>query len=41
MFYSSIGDGKEGVKSFRDKRSPSFTGRVSTDMPSFYPWWEK
>lgn len=39
MFYSSIGDGKEGVQSFLDKRDPAFTSKAS-EMPDFYPWWE-
>jgi enoyl-CoA hydratase/carnithine racemase len=29
MFYTSIGDGKEGVAAFREKRSPRFTGSAS------------
>lgn len=38
MFYTSIGDGKEGVKAFLDKRPAQFTSTTS-EMPPFYPWW--
>lgn len=37
MFYSSLGDGKEGVAAFLEKRAPDFTARAS-QMPPFYPW---
>ncbi|MBK6657657.1 MAG: crotonase/enoyl-CoA hydratase family protein [Proteobacteria bacterium] len=33
-------DAKEGVSSFLDKRAPKFPGKVSRDMPDFFPWWE-
>ena len=38
MFYTSIGDGKEGVRSFLEKREPAYAGKAS-EMPPFYPWW--
>lgn len=36
----SSADAAEGVSSFLEKRPASFPGRVSQDMPSFFPWWE-
>jgi enoyl-CoA hydratase/carnithine racemase len=32
-------DVKEGVTSFLEKRPAQFKNKVSTDMPSYYPWW--
>ena len=37
MFYTSTNDGTEGVRAFREKRDPDFTGQASR-MPPFYPW---
>ncbi len=34
-------DAKEGIASFLEKRAPEYPGKVSEDMPDFYPWWEQ
>ena len=34
MFYTSIGDGKEGVRAFLDKRPPEFTAQT---LPRIFP----
>ncbi|WP_252271271.1 crotonase/enoyl-CoA hydratase family protein [Pseudomonas subflava] len=38
MFYTSIGDGKEGVAAFREKRPAQFSGKASR-LPAFYDEW--
>lgn len=34
------GDAREGVQSFLEKRPAAFPGKVSKDLPEFYPWWQ-
>lgn len=40
MFYTSVGDGKEGVNAFLEKREARFAATTSKDMPAFFPWWD-
>ena len=34
-------DAQEGVKSFLEKRPARYPGKVSSDMPEFFPWWDE
>ena len=34
-------DAREGVRSFLEKRAATFSDKVSTDMPDFFPWWDE
>jgi enoyl-CoA hydratase/carnithine racemase len=34
-------DVREGVTAFLEKRPAKFTDKVSSDMPSYYPWWQE
>ena len=34
-------DSKEGVESFLEKRPAEFPGKVSQDMPEYFPWWDE
>jgi hypothetical protein len=34
-------DAREGVVSFLEKRPARFSMKPSSDMPSFFPWWEE
>ncbi|MGG7565464.1 enoyl-CoA hydratase-related protein [Rhodovulum sp. DZ06] len=38
MLDLSMGDGKEGVASFREKRAPEFAAKPSSDMPRGLDW---
>lgn len=39
-FMGKSADAYEGVESFLQKRPAAFPGKVSADMPPFFPWWE-
>jgi enoyl-CoA hydratase/carnithine racemase len=34
-------DAVEGIASFLEKRAPVYPGKVSKDMPDFFPWWDE
>lgn len=37
----TLPDAVEGVMSFFEKRPPEWTGKVSTDLPDWYPFWDE
>ena len=39
MFYTSLGDGKEGVQAFVEKRAAVFGTKLPADLPPFYAEW--
>jgi enoyl-CoA hydratase/carnithine racemase len=34
-------DAREGVEAFLEKRPATFPGKMSSDLPEFFPWWEQ
>ena len=36
MFYTSIGDGREGVSDLLEERTPEFAAKVLSDLAPFY-----
>jgi hypothetical protein len=36
MFYTSAGDGKEGVRAFLEKRAPELNAQLSRGLPPLY-----
>jgi enoyl-CoA hydratase/carnithine racemase len=40
-FTGRSADAREGVESFLEKRPAVFPGKVSQDLPPFFPWWDE
>ena len=40
QFRGAMGDAREGVMSFLEKRPPVFPNQVSTDLPDIWPHWQ-
>jgi len=42
VFYTGKSpEAREGVEAFLEKRPARFPGKVSQDMPEYFPWWEE
>lgn len=39
-YMGKSGEAAEGVESFLEKRPAAFPGKVSKDMPEYFPWWK-
>jgi enoyl-CoA hydratase/carnithine racemase len=40
-FTGRSADAREGVEAFLQKRPARFPGKVTRDLPEFFPWWEQ
>ncbi|MFM7120766.1 MAG: crotonase/enoyl-CoA hydratase family protein [Gammaproteobacteria bacterium] len=40
FFTGKSPEAREGVEAFLEKRPARFPGRVSEDMPEYFPWWQ-
>ena len=41
FFTGKSPEAREGVEAFLEKRPARFPGRVTADMPEFFPWWQE
>lgn len=41
VFHTSLKDGAEGVKAFKEKRKPNFQSGINKNLPPYYPWWQE